>query len=117
MFEVSPNLGDYVFVLDKELGINGWLRVVSRKRNILEPYLSTVQLEASQKSIVDTIVSTAATSQDAYNAVATVMTPDNDLKLPHGTENYVMQYLNGAWRASNVIGDLNRILDELNGEV
>lgn len=117
LFEVSPNLGDYVYVRDDDLGVNGWLRVVSRKRNILEPHLSTVQLESSQASVIDTIVSTSATSHDVQQIVASVVTPELEIKLPPGTEDWVMQYRNGKWQASNVIGDLNRLLDEFNGEV
>lgn len=117
LFEVSPNLGDYVYVRDTDLGIDGWLRVVARKKNILEPHLSTVQLETSKASIVNTIVSTSAASQDFEQMVSQVMTPDLELKLPPGTEDWIMQYKNGRWKASNVIGDINRVLDMLNGEV
>lgn len=117
LFDVSPNLGDYVYVKDNDLGIDGWLRVVARKKNILEPHKSTVQLESTKTSIVTSIVSSSATSQDFQQLVSEVLTPDMELKLPPGTEDWIMQYKDGRWKASNVIGDINRILDFLNGEV
>lgn len=117
LFEVSPNLGDYVFVKDNDLGIDGWLRIVSRKKNILQPHLSTVQLESVKKSIVETIVSSTTTSQQVQDVVSSIITPDNQLKLPIGTEGWVMQYKGGEWKASNILGDINSILDHLNGEV
>lgn len=117
LFEVSPNLGDYVYVLDKDLGIGNWLRVVSRKRNILQPHLSTVQLEAVKKTIVETIVTTSSTSQQVQNIVDSVVTPNMEVKLPPGVEDWIMQYKNGKWCASDILGDINSILDALNGEV
>lgn len=117
LFDVSPNLGDYVYVKDNDLGIDGWLRVVARKKNILEPHKSTVQLESTKTSIITSIVSSSATSQDFQQLVSDVMTPDMELKLPPGTEDWIMQYKDGRWKASNVIGDINRVLDFLNGEV
>lgn len=117
LFEVSPNLGDYVYVYDKDLQIGGWLRIVSRKKNILQPHLSTVQLESVKRSIVETIVTTQKTTQQTQEIVTEVITPNNELKLPAGTEDWIMQYKNGRWQASNIIGDINRILDALNGEV
>ena len=117
LFQISPNLGDYVYVYDKELGISGWLRVVSRKKNVLQPQSSTVQLEATKKTIVESIVTSTATSQSVQEIVSGVITPDMELKLPHGTEGWVMQYVGGSWKASNVLGDIGSILDSLNGEV
>ena len=117
LFEVSPNLGDYVYVLDKDLSIGNWLRVVSRKKNVLEPHLSTVQLEAVKKTIVETIVTTSSTSQQVQDIVDSVITPNMEVKLPPGVEDWIMQYKNGKWCASNILGDINSILDALNGEV
>lgn len=117
LFEVSPNLGDYVHVNDKDLGIQGWLRVVSRRKNVLEPHKSTVQLESTKKSIVETIVTTQATTQQVQDVVNEVTTPGNELKMPDGTENWIMQFKDGRWRASNVLGDINSVLDRINGEV
>lgn len=117
LFDVSPNLGDYVFVNDKDLGIQGWLRVVSRKKNVLEPHKSTVQLESTKKSIVETIVTTQTTAQQVQETVTTVVTPDNEIRLPPGTEGWIMQYTNGKWKASNILGNINDILDNINGEV
>ena len=117
LFDISPSLGDYVYVRDVDLGIDGWLRVVARKKNVLQPELSTVQLESSKASIITTIVSSSATANDAYDIVSGVLTPDLELKLPAGTEDWIMQYKDGRWQASNVIGDINSLLDELNGEV
>lgn len=104
LFEVSPNLGDYVYVYDRDLNIGNWLRIVSRKKNILEPHLSTVQLESTKKSIVETIVSTQATTQQTQDIVTGVVTPNYELKLPAGTEDWIMQYKNGAWKAQPVVG-------------
>lgn len=117
LFELCPDLGDYVYVLDKDLKIEGWLRVVSRKRNILQPHLSTVQLESTKRTIVETMVTTTSTSQQLQEVVSTVVTPDGALKLPAGTEDWIMQYKNGEWKASNILGDINAVLDAINGEV
>lgn len=117
LFDLSPELGDYVYVHDTDLAISGWLRVVSRKKNLSQPHLSTVQLESTRKTIVESIVTSKATTQVVENIVSGVMTPSYDVKLPAGTEGWVMQYLSGAWRASNVIGDINSVLDRINGEV
>ena len=117
LFEVSPNLGDYVFVYDKDLNIGNWLRIVSRKKNVLQPHLSTVQLESTKRTIVETIVQNTTTSQTVQNAITDISTPDNELKLPPGTEDWIMQYKNGKWKASNILGDINTILDKINGEV
>ena len=143
LFDVCPNLGDYVYVHDKDLNIGDWLRVVSRKKNVLEPHLSTVQLESTKRTIVESMVSTATTSQTVQDVLTGVITPDSQLKLPagaedwimqykdgkwqaqpivgavlpKGTENHVLQYTGGDWKSSNVIGNINSILDEINGEV
>ena len=117
LFEVSPALGDYVYVYDKDFNIGGWLRVVSRKKNILQPELSTVQLESTKRTIVETIVTSSTTSQTVQDVVTDVVTPSLELKLPPGTENWIMQYRNGKWQASNVLGNINSILDHINGEV
>lgn len=117
LFEVSPNLGDYVYVYDKDLNIEGWLRIVSRKKNVLQPHLSTVQLEAVKRTIVESIISSTTTSQDVQQVVTEIATPDAEVKLPPGTEDWVMQYKNGKWKASNVLGNINAILDSINGEV
>lgn len=117
LFEVSPNLGDYVYVYDKDLNIGNWLRVVSRKKNILQPHLSTVQLEFTKRTIVESIVTSTTTSQTVQDVLTGVVTPDLELKLPPGTEDWIMQYKDGKWRASNILGDINSILDALNGEV
>lgn len=106
LFDVSPNLGDYVCVYDKDLNIKGWLRVVSRKKNILEPHKSTVVLESNKKSIVTSIVSTTTTSQTVQDIVSDIVTPDNQIKLPPGTEDWIMQYKNGAWKAQPVDGSI-----------
>ena len=45
-----------------------------------------------------------------------MITGDGEIKLPPGTEDWVMQYKNGKWKASNVLGDINQILDNINGE-
>ena len=117
LFDVSPNLGDYVYVKDSDLGIDGWLRVVSRKKNVLQSHLSTVQLETTKRTIVEALVSNTATSSDVQNTLIEIATPDNEIKLPTGIEDWVMQFKDGEWRATNVIGDINAILDRLNGEV
>lgn len=117
LFDISPNLGDYVFVHDKDLNIQGWLRVVSRKKNVLEPQKSTVQLESTKKTIVETIVTTQKTTKQVEQIVSTVLTPSNEIKLPTGYEGATMQYVDGKWQAASVLGDINRILDMLNGEV
>lgn len=140
LFELSPNLGDYVFVYDKDLDIRGWLRVVSRKKNILRPHFSTVQLESTQRTIVETITSSATSSQNAEEVISAIATNGGELRMPAGVEGwflqfkdgqwqaqptslpaghegYVMQYVGGKWTASNVIGDINSLLDALNGEV
>lgn len=143
MFEISPNLGDYVYVYDKDLDIGNWLRIVSRKKNVLQPHLSTVQLESTKRTIVESMVSSTTTSQTVQDVISGVVTPNLELKLPAGTEGWLMQYKDGKWKAqpilgnvlpngaegqvlqykdgewksSNVIGDINSILDELNGEV
>lgn len=117
LFEVSPNLGDYVYVYDKDLDIGNWLRVVSRKKNVLEPHKSTVQLESTKRTIVESIVSSTTTSQTVQNVLTGVLTPDLELKLPAGVENWIMQYKDGKWKASNILGDINSILDYINGEV
>lgn len=116
MFELAPELGDYVYVYDKDLGIGGWLRIVSRKKNILQPHLSTVELESTKKTIVETIVSNTSTGQNTQQIIDNVITSDGEIKLPPGTEDWVMQYKNGKWKASNVLGDINQILDNINGE-
>lgn len=143
LFEVSPNLGDYVYVYDKDLNIGSWLRVVSRKKNVLQPHLSTVQLESTKRTIVESMVSSTTTSQTVQDVISGVITPDLELKLPAGSEGWIMQYKDGkwrgtpvigsvlpeaqsgqvlefkdgAWKASDVIGNINSILDALNGEV
>lgn len=117
LFEVSPSLGDYVYVHDKDLNISNWLRVVSRKKNILQPHLSTVQLESTKRTIVETIVTNTTVSTDVQETVSQIATPDMELKLPPGTEGWIMQYENGKWKASNILGDINSILDQINGEV
>lgn len=117
LFEVSPNLGDYVYVHDKDLNIGNWLRVVSRKKNILQPHLSTVQLESTKRTIIESIITTATTSQTVQEVLTGVVTPALELKLPPGTEDWIMQYRGGKWQASNVLGDINSVLDVLNGEV
>lgn len=117
LFDVSPNLGDYVYVKDNDLGIDGWLRVVSRKKNVLQSHLSTVQLETTKRTIVEALVSNTTTSSDVQNTLIEIATPDNEIKLPTGIEDWVMQFKNGEWRATNIIGDINAILDRLNGEV
>lgn len=117
LFEVSPALGDYVYVYDKDFDIGGWLRVVSRKKNILQPHLSTVQLESTKRTIVETIVTSSTTSQQVQDVLSGVVTPFLEVKLPPGTEDWIMQYRNGKWQASNILGDINSILDALNGEV
>lgn len=140
LFEISPNLGDYVYVYDKDLNIRGWLRVVSRRKNILLPHSSTVQLESTQRTIVETIVSGTTASQETQEIVSAIATTGGELRmpagvegwlmqysngqwqakpipLPQGYEGYVMQFVNGEWTASNIIGDINRVLDALNGEV
>lgn len=117
LFEVSPALGDYVYVYDKDFDIGGWLRVVSRKKNILQPHLSTVQLESTKKTIVETIVSSSTTSQTVQDVLSGVVTPSLEVKLPPGTEDWIMQYKKGKWQASNVLGNINSILDHINGEV
>lgn len=114
MFELSPELGDYVYILDKDLGIGGWLRIVSRKKNVLQPHLSTVELESTKRTIVETIVSNTSNTQDVQQIVETVIS--GEAVLPPGTEDWVMQYKQGRWKASDVIGDINRILDNINGE-
>lgn len=106
MFELSPELGDYVYVYDKDLNIGGWLRIVSRKRNILQPHLSTVQLESTKKSIVSSIVTSTTTSQQVQDVVTQITTPDSQLKLPPGTEDWIMQYKKGAWKAQPVEGGI-----------
>lgn len=116
MFELAPNLGDYVYIYDKDLGIGGWLRIVSRKKNILQPHLSTVQLESTKKTIVETIVSNTVTSGMVEDAVSGGIVDNAQLKLPPGTEDWIMQYKDGKWKASNILGDINRILDQINGE-
>ena len=115
LFDISPNLGDYVFVHDKDLGIRSWLRIVSRKKNVLEPQKSTVQLEAIKKSIVETIVTTQQTSQQVQDIVSAVVTPDNELKFPAGTEDWVMQYKNGKWQASDVKSEILAMISEISG--
>ena len=117
MFELAPNLGDYVYVYDKDLNIGNWLRVVSRKKNVLQPHLSTVQLESTKRTIVETIVSNTTTSQQVQETVTEIVTPNSEVKLPPGTEGWIMQYENGKWKASNILGDINSILDQINGEV
>lgn len=117
MFELAPNLGDYVYVYDKDLGIGNWLRIVSRKKNVLQPHLSTVQLEAVKKSIVETIVSGTSQTQSIQQVVSDVVTSEGELRLPAGTEDWIMQYKGGKWKASNILGDINSILDAINGEV
>ena len=143
LFDVSPNLGDYVYVYDKDLDIGDWLRVVSRKKNISQPHLSTVQLESTKRTIIDSMVSSTTTSQTVQDVMSGVITPNLELKLPAGAEDWIMQYKDGkwkgvpiigsvlpeategqilqfsedGWKASNVIGNINSILDELNGEV
>lgn len=140
LFEFTPSLGDYVFVYDKDLGIAGWLRVYSRKKNILQPHLSTVQLEAVKKTIVESIVST---SVDVAKTETQIENITADTILPAGTEDWIMQYEGGKWKAqpivgavlpigmrgdvlqydghdwvaSNVIGDINSVLDSINKEV
>lgn len=117
LFEISPNLGDYVYVYDKDLNIGNWLRVVSRKKNVLQPHLSTVQLESTKRTIVETIVSNTTTSQQVQETVTEIVTPNSEVKLPPGTEGWIMQYVGGKWKASNILGDINAILDNINGEV
>lgn len=106
LFEVSPNLGDYVYVYDKDLDIGSWLRVVSRKKNILQPHLSTVQLESTKRTIVESMVSTTTTSQTVQDVLTGVITPDLQLKLPAGTEDWIMQYKEGKWKAQPIIGGI-----------
>ena len=113
LFEVSPNLGDYVYVYDKDLDIGNWLRVVSRKKNVLQPHLSTVQLESTKRTIVESMVSTTTTSQTVQDVLTGVVTPDLQLKLPAGTEDWIMQYKDGKWKAQPIIGS---ILPEGNAE-
>lgn len=135
LFEVSPNLGDYVYVMDSDLNIQGWLRVVSRKKNILEPHSSTVQLETSKKTIVTAIVTPATISQQVQQTVSEQF--ETGATMPVGVEDAfmvykngrwqsasmiasegdVMQYVNGQWTASGILGDINSIIDDLNGEV
>lgn len=117
LFEISPNLGDYVFVYDKDLNIGNWLRVVSRKKNVLQPHLSTVVLEATRKTIVETIVSNTMDSELVQEVKNELTTPNGELRLPPGTEGWVMQYVGGAWKATDVVGNINSILDHINGEV
>ena len=117
LFEISPNLGDYVYVYDKDFNIGNWLRVVSRKKNVLQPHLSTVQLESTKRTIVETIVSNTTTSQQVQETVTEIVTPNSEVKLPPGTEGWIMQYVGGKWKASNILGDINAILDNINGEV
>lgn len=117
LFEISPNLGDYVFVYDKDLNIGNWLRVVSRKKNVLQPHLSTVVLEATRKTIVETIVSNTMDSELVQEVKNELTTPNGELRLPPGTEGWVMQYVGGVWKATDVLGNINSILDHINGEV
>lgn len=117
LFEISPNLGDYVFVYDKDLNIGNWLRVVSRKKNVLQPHLSTVVLESTRKTIVETIVSNTMDSELVQEVKNELTTPNGELRLPPGTEGWVMQYVGGVWKATDVLGNINSILDHINGEV
>lgn len=117
LFDLSPELGDYVYVYDKDLGVGDWLRIVSRKRDILQPYKSTVELESTKKSIVETLVSNTSSAQDISQTVQSAISSSGATSLPAGTEDWIMQYKNGQWQASNVIGDINSLLDNINGEV
>lgn len=117
LFEISPDLGDYVFVYDRDLNIGNWLRVVSRKKNILEPHLSTVFLESTARNIVETIVSNTVDSEIIQTVKNELTTPGGELRLPAGTEGWIMQYQGGKWKASDVVGNINSILDFINGEV
>ena len=113
MFELTPELGDYVYIYDKELRIRGWLRIVSRKRNILQPYLSTVQLESTKKTIVETIVSNTVTSTKVEEVIQSGGTVGGSSQLPTGTENWIMQYKDGRWIASNALEEIDARIQAL----
>lgn len=106
MFEISPNLGDYVYVYDKDLDIGNWLRIVSRKKNVSQPHLSTVQLESTKRTIVESMVSSTTTSQTVQDVISGVVTPNLELKLPAGTESWIMQYRDGKWKAQPILGNI-----------
>ena len=112
LFDFTPNLGDYIFVYDRDMKLGDWLRVMSRKRNILQPHLSTIELESTKKTIVETIVSNTITTTEVQEAQVN----GNQVLLPEGEEGYVMQYKSGKWKATNIIGDINKVLDSINGE-
>ena len=47
------NLGDNIIVYDKDLDIKGYMRVVSRKMNVLQPENSELQLDNTLKTMSD----------------------------------------------------------------
>ncbi|WP_049783377.1 phage tail protein [Mahella australiensis] len=59
--EEIPALGDVVIVYDKEIGLRQKMRVAQRSINVLEPYNSSVQLDAALKTLSDQMVYTGGT--------------------------------------------------------
>lgn len=58
------NLGDRIIVYDKDLGIKGYMRIVSRKINVLEIENSELQLDNTLKNITDQMASSVSSSSD-----------------------------------------------------
>lgn len=71
------NLGDRIIIYDKDLGIKGYMRVVSRKINVLQIENSELQLDNTLKNITDQMAEntinssdTASNSDNALNEVS-----------------------------------------------
>ena len=61
-----------MFVKDNDLGIKHWLTVIATKRNILQPELSVITFQNSQKSVIENIVSNTSNIEELRNEITTL---------------------------------------------
>ena len=69
---IIPAVGDRMFVKDNDLGIKHWLTVIATKRNILQPELSVITFQNSQKSVIENIVSNTSNIEELRNEITTL---------------------------------------------
>lgn len=69
---IIPAVGDRMFAKDNDLSIKHWLTVIATKRNILQPELSVITFQNSQKSVIENIVSNTLNIEELRNEITTL---------------------------------------------
>lgn len=120
LIEKKVDLGDRVIVYDKDLAMRGYMRIVSRKINVLEPEKSELQLDNTIKNFTDQMTQNSLDENaDVANAVENALSEVSMFNLLlNSRADYGFNYwINSGFEIDNTVGVTGIASFKCTGEV